>query len=92
MATPGSLFTSTPLGHEDNVELHEDYDEVSKTTSELAPPSLNFHTTPIAGRLNLDKFNVYSPLCTAGLQRRWLELMTSQPEVRGFDHLTTTAT
>ncbi|GFW54835.1 hypothetical protein TNCV_2654751 [Trichonephila clavipes] len=45
------------------------YDQVTRTTPELVPPSPNFHTTPMEGRLNSDRFNVHQLLCTAGLER-----------------------
>ncbi|GFY27494.1 hypothetical protein TNCV_2071141 [Trichonephila clavipes] len=43
--------------------------QVPRTTHELTPSSSNFHTTPLGGRLSLDRFKVHQPLCTAGLQR-----------------------
>ncbi|GFW74032.1 hypothetical protein TNCV_545561 [Trichonephila clavipes] len=42
--------------------------QVTRMTPELAPTSPNSHTTPAGGRLSPDRFNVYQPVYTAGLQ------------------------
>ncbi|GFY05357.1 hypothetical protein TNCV_2208021 [Trichonephila clavipes] len=41
--------------------------QVTRTTTELAPPPLTF--IPTGGRFSLNRFNVQQPLCTAGLQQ-----------------------
>ncbi|GFV42235.1 DUF4817 domain-containing protein [Trichonephila clavipes] len=43
--------------------------KVTRTTPELSPTSPNFHTIPMGGSLSSERFNVYHPLYTAGLQR-----------------------
>ncbi|GFU89252.1 hypothetical protein TNCV_2549731 [Trichonephila clavipes] len=61
-------------------------------TSELAPPSPNFHTTPMGGHLIIDLFNVYRLLFPLGLEDIRLKLMKRQSRVCNLDHKATTAT
>ncbi|GFU70799.1 hypothetical protein TNCV_1708221 [Trichonephila clavipes] len=35
------------------------HDQVTRTTPKLAPSSPNFHTTPMEGRLSVDRINVH---------------------------------
>ncbi|GFW14173.1 hypothetical protein TNCV_3547621 [Trichonephila clavipes] len=67
------------------------HDHVMRTTPELNPhlPSSNYYTTPMGGRLSLDRFIEHRLLIHGGTR---LELMTCQPRVRDLNYYAITAT
>ncbi|GFV93785.1 hypothetical protein TNCV_366841 [Trichonephila clavipes] len=59
--------------------------QVTKTKLELAPSSPNYYTTPMKGRLSLDKINVQWVLLH-GFSGTRLEFMILSSRVRDIDH------
>ncbi|GFU43385.1 hypothetical protein TNCV_3222531 [Trichonephila clavipes] len=50
-------------------------DQVTRATSQLAPSTPNFHTTPTGKHLSLDRFNVYQLSARRVFSSTRLELM-----------------
>ncbi|GFV58186.1 integrase catalytic domain-containing protein [Trichonephila clavipes] len=65
--------------------------QVTWTTPELAPPSPNYHTTPMGGRFTLDRFNVHRCPTLRVFSGTGLELVTRQATIRYLYHSATAA-
>ncbi|GFX08557.1 hypothetical protein TNCV_4170561 [Trichonephila clavipes] len=61
------------------------HDQVTRSTPELATPSLNFHNLPKVGRLSPERFNVHRLLKRCVFSSTRMELMMCQPRVRSLD-------
>ncbi|GFW08049.1 uncharacterized protein TNCV_2978171 [Trichonephila clavipes] len=66
--------------------------QVTWTTPELAPPSPNYHTTPMGGRFSSRRFNMHRCPTRRVFSGTGLELMTGQTPVRYLYHSATAAT
>ncbi|GFT17649.1 uncharacterized protein TNCV_2587571 [Trichonephila clavipes] len=65
--------------------------QVTWTTLELASPSPNYHSTPMRGRLSLDRSNVHRSPTRLVFSGTGLELVTRPTTIRYLDHSATAA-